>query len=138
MVGPSYAITTSLAFSPTDPERLLRSLRLFIDNGAREIGAASLGSANVLYLTLKVLELEQLVHERHRFHTFLGIEEPEAHLHPHVQRLVYRDLLRPTRDDDAVTPAATILLTTHSPHIVSSGAPKVSRFASQDSRCSKY
>jgi len=53
MVGPTHAVDTTLGFSPTDPERLLRALRLFIDAGKREIGAASLGSANVLYLTLQ-------------------------------------------------------------------------------------
>jgi putative ATP-dependent endonuclease of OLD family len=116
MVGPTHAVDTTLGFSPTDPERLLRALRLFIDAGKREIGAASLGSANVLYLTLKALELEQLVAEGQRHHTFLAIEEPEAHLNPHLQRLVYRDFLRSPGGQDGARPV-TILLTTHSPHI---------------------
>ena len=118
MVGPMHAVETSLGFSPTDPGRLLRALRLFIDGGRRDIGAASLGSANVLYLTLKALELDQLVEEGQRHHTFLAIEEPEAHLHPHLQRLVYRDFLRAPVDAEPERPV-TVLLTTHSPHIVS-------------------
>ena len=81
MVGESHAVETTLGFSPTDPDRLLRALRPYIDGGRRGIHEASLGSANLLYLTLKALELEQLVAEGERHHTFLGIEEPEAHLH---------------------------------------------------------
>jgi putative ATP-dependent endonuclease of OLD family len=36
-VGEKHSITTNLGFSPTDPDRLLRSLRLFIDNGQRSV-----------------------------------------------------------------------------------------------------
>ena len=118
LVGPSQSIETSIGFSPTDPERLLRAMRLFVDAGRREVGMASLGSTNVLYLTLKALELDESVTERERHHTFLAIEEPEAHLHPHLQRLVYRGFLRPPAGQDDTSPV-TIILTTHSPHIVS-------------------
>ncbi len=121
MVGEAHAIETTLGFSPTDPDRLLRALRPYIDGGRRGIHEASLGSANLLYLTLKALELDQLVAEGERYHTFLGIEEPEAHLHPHLQRLVYRDFLRKRGEGaaDEERRAMTVLLTTHSPHIVS-------------------
>jgi putative ATP-dependent endonuclease of OLD family len=116
--GPSQDIEPRLGFSPTDARRLYRSTRLLIDDGARGIADASLGSANLVFLTLKALGLKRMIEENRRDHTFLAIEEPEAHLHPHLQRSVYRQLFASVGggDEDG---ELSVILTTHSPQIAS-------------------
>jgi putative ATP-dependent endonuclease of OLD family len=133
MVGPAHTTRISLGLAPAQIDALLRAFRLLIDDGARGVADASLGTANLIFLVLKSLELDRLVKEEERDHTFLAIEEPEAHLHPHVQRLVYRHFLTGADEtkgededaegngDEAPVPASrlTTILTTHSPHIAS-------------------
>ncbi|WPJ95132.1 AAA family ATPase [Coraliomargarita algicola] len=130
MAGANHATEMDLGFSATDPNKLLRSLRLLFDDKKRDISEASLGTANVLYLALRSLDLEAMVDAGNREHTFFSIEEPEAHLHPHLQRLVYKSYLRPrspenvsARDDEEgggkIVKRVSYLMTTHSAEIAS-------------------
>lgn len=117
IAGEQHAVSLTLGLAPTRIDALLRGLRLLIDNGARGIPEASLGTANLIFIALKSLELDRLVDQGERDHTFFAVEEPEAHLHPHVQRLVYRYFLGDAAGEDG--PPVTTILTTHSPHIAS-------------------
>ena len=111
MIGGLIEIDPSLGFTSSRPDRLLKGLRLYGDGPfKRPVGDLSLGVSNVLYLLLLAIELEEKQKFSERAATILGIEEPEAHLHPHLQRLLFRDFLR--RE-------APMILTTHSPHVAS-------------------
>jgi putative ATP-dependent endonuclease of OLD family len=114
LAGSSQDIRAKLGFSPSDPLRVFRSIGLFIDDGKRGIADASLGSANLALLALKLAEFKWRRLKNERNYSIVCIEEPEAHLHPHLQRSIFQKLF--TDDSDALR---GLFLTTHSPVITS-------------------
>lgn len=114
LAGPAQDVGAKLGITPSDPLRLFRSIRLLIDNGKRSVSDASLGSANLALLTLKLAEFEWLRQKNDHNFTILCIEEPEAHLHPHLQRSVFRKLFDETREQPI-----SLFFTTHSPNVAS-------------------
>lgn len=80
---------------PDEAEKLLQSLKLFIgepgENYEGGIHELSLGGANLIFLTLKLLEFKYKK-SRNTFANFLIIEEPEAHIHNHIQKALFDKL----------------------------------------------
>lgn len=96
---------------PSEAEALFQSLKLFIgesdENYEGRIQELSLGGANLIYLTLKLLEFKYQV-AKHSFANFLLIEEPEAHIHTHIQKTLF---------DKVKYPDTQIIYSTHSTQI---------------------
>jgi putative ATP-dependent endonuclease of OLD family len=88
---------------------ILRAVRLLVEGG-RSVGRTGLGAANVLFLELLLEDLRRREATDQIASWMIAVEEPEAHLHPHVQRVIFRTILRSGRG---------VILTTHSPQVVS-------------------
>ncbi|PQV48821.1 putative ATP-dependent endonuclease of OLD family [Jejuia pallidilutea] len=108
--GPNIDVKSEL---PNDMEKLLQSLKLWVGDPDEEgymgkIWELSLGGANMIYLSLKLLEYEKI--RTDRIANFLLIEEPEAHIHTHIQKTLF---------DNVQTNRTQVIISTHSTHISS-------------------
>lgn len=112
-VGETYSPTSMSIKSelPLEAAELFQSLKLYVgEHGERYEGSLeemSLGGANLVYLTLKLLEFDFRM-AREAIANFLIIEEPEAHIHTHVQKTLFNRL-----EYDKTQ----IIYSTHSTHI---------------------
>lgn len=91
--SPEISIESTL---PDSIELLLKKLGILVGEAdgvghKGEMSEQSLGNANLIYLALKFLEYQRKLSSDRVAH-FLLIEEPEAHLHAHVQRTLFSNL----------------------------------------------
>lgn len=130
-VGNTYGADIEIRSSlPDSIESLLQRLSVLVgdqpDTDYRgEIHEQSLGGANLIYLALKLLEYEMKLSSDRVAH-FLLIEEPEAHIHTHIQKTLFSNL--PGENTQ-------VIVSTHSTQI--SSAAKISR-VNVLSRCTDY
>lgn len=118
-VGTTYAPNIEIVSElPNEIDKLFQSLKLWVGDPDEEgykgrIWELSLGGANLIYLSLKLLEYEKT--RTDRVANFLLIEEPEAHIHTHIQKTLFNNLSEGKTQ---------VIISTHSTHI--SSASKIS------------
>ncbi len=119
-VGKTYAPKLDIKSElPNNIEKLLQSLTLWVgdpDDGGYQgkIEELSLGGANLIFLSLKLLEYD-LKQSTDKLGHFLLIEEPEAHIHTHIQKTLFSKIKSKNTQ---------VIISTHSTHI--SDASKIS------------
>lgn len=134
-VGDAYSPNSiSIRSSLTDDaDQLFQSLKLFVgesnDGYEGTINEMSLGGANLLFLTLKLLEFKYQ-QANQSIANFLLIEEPEAHIHTHIQKTLF---------DNISYEDTQIIYSTHSSHISEvSNIKNMNIIGFVDSRCEVF
>lgn len=111
-VGTVYASDMFLDVAlPEDKKYLIRyfSLKGKIDNHNLSLYSKSLGENNIIYFALKLLQSTYQEGHSKKLLNLIMIEEPEAHLHKHLQQTFLEGI--------KVNNKFQIMLSTHSVHI---------------------
>jgi putative ATP-dependent endonuclease of the OLD family len=114
--GKSFAMGVSLGLGEPSFSDISRGLRVLLSGyGLSDLDPArnGLGLNNVLYISMLLSYFEGRVAEQRTAGQLLLVEEPEAHLHPQLQRVLLATLQRNK---------VQVFITTHSTH-VTSGVP---------------
>jgi putative ATP-dependent endonuclease of OLD family len=124
--GPVLGQQAAVRASEPEFDRILNSLRVLVGHaggGTFELRRNGLGYNNLLYIATVLTELEA---RRNEALPLLLVEEPEAHLHPHLQTLLVEFLRAGLKSPPDRSPVQTIV-TTHSPTIASHVSPRLIR-----------
>lgn len=76
--------------------------------GEESIDELGLGHLNILYIALKLVEFD--TNRNHEILNIMVVEEPEAHIHTHIQRTLFDNL-------KVIKNYTQVIMTTHSTHI---------------------
>lgn len=107
-------------FSSPDAVELIKKIGMVYGANPVNVERNGLGRNNLLYISLVLSQLSKrsnasaMSTDATAFFRVVGIEEPEAHLHPHLQDHLSRNIeaIRDDHDD-----GMQLLLTSHSTHI---------------------
>lgn len=111
IVGSNFSFPLSLKFDSEFDEDIWNQLNLYYEHNGQSIpiNLLGLGQKNIIYLSLFLSKLRNEYNE-HELNLLL-IEEPESHLHPQLQKILFSNL----RDLNNIQ----VFMTSHSTHIAS-------------------
>ncbi|MFH2033046.1 MAG: AAA family ATPase [Bacteroidota bacterium] len=105
--------------SQLQPEVLfLNNIKLFYDHEGKSLPEKynGLGYSNLICIVAHIVGFYNEVKDKKNNLNLIFIEEPEAHMHPQMQGVFVKNIVKFLED---VKLEAQIVLTTHSPHILS-------------------
>lgn len=108
MIGMVYSLEIILQSGLKDDINSLSRYLFMKPSKQNDIDSLGLGHLNMIYMALKIVEYE--VNRTRELINIMIIEEPEAHIHTHIQRTLF-DKLKVTKD------YTQIITTTHSTHL---------------------
>ncbi len=108
MIGMVYSPNIILESGLKDDINSLSRYLFMKTSKQNDIESLGLGHLNMIYMALKIVEYE--INRTRELINIMIIEEPEAHIHTHIQRTLF-DKLKITKD------YTQIITTTHSTHL---------------------
>ncbi len=112
-IGQTYSMEVSLGMSDPSFASIARSISVLLSNDVMkdfDIYRNGLGLNNILYISMLIEYFERRISQAKTAGQLLLFEEPEAHIHPQLQRILYQTL----ENKEFQT-----ILSTHSTHICS-------------------
>ena len=102
-------------FAGVESSEIIKKISLNYGTNPVDIERNGLGRNNLLYISLLLSHLMQEIEKKDKkiHYRLIGIEEPEAHLHPHLQVHLSRNV------DTEKSDERQIVITSHSTHITS-------------------
>ena len=104
-------------FSSPETMELLKKIGMIYGLDPVSVARNGLGRNNLLYLSLvlsQIAKADAPTSDAYACFRFVGVEEPEAHLHPHLQDHLAQNIEALRKEHDK---SIQILLTSHSTHI---------------------
>lgn len=108
MIGMVYSPNIRLESQIKDDMSTLSKYITMLPTDMQDIEQLGLGHLNMLYVALKLVEFE--INRNQELVNIMIIEEPEAHIHTHIQKTLFDNL-------NASKNYTQVLMTTHSTHL---------------------